>query len=192
MWLKNKKEPILEPIFRQLRFDVAEKDLKKKLNNSLTILDYGCGPEAKFYNYLKVKKIRFKKYFGIDPLIAKKKFPDFECYRSISELDEKVDLITMFAVLEHLPYPNFDFNPIITRLKVGGCLMLTTPTKLARPILEFLSYRLRIVSRREIEEHQHYYDIGEINQQFCAYKLMLVSNVFFEFGLNIFAIFKKM
>lgn len=65
---KNKKEPILEPILRELRFSVAWNSLEKILNNKKSILDFGCGPEAKFYSYLCNKQFQFKVYFGFDPL----------------------------------------------------------------------------------------------------------------------------
>ena len=101
---KNCNEPILEPIFRQLRFGIALKDLKILLNDNSVIFDYGCGPEAKFYSYLLDKNIRFKKYYGFDPLLRK----DIVGERLLITSDWKeiekqnFDLITMFAVLEHL------------------------------------------------------------------------------------------
>ena len=43
-------------------------------------------------------------------------------------------------------------------LKPGGLLVLTVPSWRAKPVLEFLSFRLGIVSRAEIEDHKRYFD----------------------------------
>lgn len=181
--LKNKNEPILEPIFRELRFGIALKDLRKILNSKSKILDFGCGPEAKFQTYLKSKNIHYKSYFGYDPLRTDSK--------EIVVKNQQYDLITLFAVLEHLSYPDFGFDQIIDRLKVGGYLLLTTPTKLAEPVLEFLSYKLGIVSRREIEEHQHYFDLKEIGNLFSKYGLKVEERKVFEIGMNNYVLLKK-
>lgn len=191
MLLKNKREPFLEPILRQLRFGIALKDIKRIIDKNSIILDYGCGPEALFYKYLKEKKIEFKRYIGLDPLVNVE--PRKDCYfiKSINEVGEgKINVITMFAVLEHLPYGKFDFVPLINCLKSDGYLLLTTPTKLAKPILEFLSYKLGIVSKREIEEHKHYYSVDEINRLFTKY-LILKNKQTFEIGMNNYVLFKK-
>ena len=183
---KNCNEPILEPIFRQLRFGIALKDLKILLNDNSVIFDYGCGPEAKFYSYLLDKNIRFKKYYGFDPLLRKDIVGERLLITSDWKKIEKqnFDLITMFAVLEHLSYPDFDFGPILRQLKDNGHLILTTPTKLAKPVLEFLSYKLGIVSSREIKEHKHYYDFREIDLVFNKHSLRLAKKKIFELGMN--------
>jgi len=183
----------LEPIFRELRFGVALKDLRNLLNDGSIIFDYGCGPEAKFYLYLLNKNIKFKKYYGFDPLLKKdivdQKLLLTSNWKKIKK--QRFDLVTMFAVLEHLSYPNFDFSLILKQLKSKGCLILTTPTKSAKPVLEFLSYRLGIVSKREIKEHHHYYNFKEINQIFCKYDLKLIKKKIFELGMNNYVVLKK-
>lgn len=192
MLLKNKKEPFLEPIFRQLRFGIALKDIKRTIDKNSIILDYGCGPEALFYKYLKEKKIEFKKYIGLDPLVNVASRKDCFFIDNITEVGkEKINVITMFAVLEHLPYGKFDFVPIINCLKKDGYLLLTTPTKMAKPILEFLSYRLGIVSRREIEEHKHYFNMSEISKLFKKNNLKVDVQKVFEMGMNNYVLFKK-
>ena len=184
---------MLEPVFRELRFGVALKDLKKLLDESSVIFNYGCGPEAKFYSYLLDKNIRFKKYYGFDPLLKKdildKKLLITSDWNRIKT--RKFDLITMFAVIEHLLYPDFDFGPILRQLKGNGYLILTTPSKLAKPVLEFLSYKLGLVSRREIEEHQHYFNLLEIEYLFRKYGLIIMKNRLFELRMNNYVLLKK-
>lgn len=191
---KNKKEPILEPILRELRFSVAWNSLEKILNNKKSILDFGCGPEAKFYSYLCNKQFQFKVYFGFDPLSKHKNNQpkNMKLIRNQQHINKrKYDLVSMFAVLEHLDYPNFNYEFLINSIKPGGYLLITTPTKLAKNVLEFLSYKLGIVSRREIEEHKHYFDINEIELLFKKYQLELIESKVFELGMNNFVLFKK-
>jgi len=191
---KNKQEPILEPILRELRFGVAKNQLKKILNNNKDVLDFGCGPETQFYFYLCNKQINFRKYFAFD-LLAKyrNKYPkNIEFIQNKKALSKrKYDLLAMFAVLEHLDYPGFDYKFLVDAIKPGGYLLITTPTKSAKNVLEFLSYKLGIVSKREIEEHQHYFNLDEIKLLFKQYDLKPVETKVFELGMNNFVLFKK-
>ena len=91
-----------------------------------------------------------------------------------------------------MSYPNFDFSLILKQLKSKGCLILTTPTKSAKPVLEFLSYRLGIVSKREIKEHQHYFDLQEIKTLFGNYGLIVERKSVFELGMNNYVLLKKL
>jgi len=186
MDLKNKDEPVLEPLLRQIRFGVAKSLLENILIKDSLVLDYGCGPEGKFYKYLKKNKIPFKKYIGYDPLskdeIMSKDVLITADFKKIMNL--KYDLITMFAVLEHLDYPYFDFSFLNKIMKRNGYLILTTPTKSAKFILEFLSYKLGMVSEREIEEHKHYFSVSEIASLFKKYGFKVLYKKIFELGMN--------
>jgi SAM-dependent methyltransferase len=188
----NRKEPILEPVLRELRFNIIKNFLLTFSNKNWVILDFGCGPEAKFYKYIRNNKISFKKYYGYDPLkIVDINDKDFQLTSNIKRIyKNKYDLITMFAVLEHLDFPNPDFS-FLSRLKPGSFLIITTPTLLAKPVLEFLSYRLGIISKREILEHKHYYTFNEIERLFSGYGYKMIKAKVFELGMNNLVILKK-
>lgn len=64
----------------------------------------------------------------------------------------------MLAVIEHLSYPIEMLKEIERVLKPSGILLLTAPSHLAKPVLEFLSYRLHIIDEREIRDHKRYYN----------------------------------
>ena len=41
---------------------------------------------------------------------------------------------------------------------------MTTPTRIAKPVLEFLSYRLHLINEDEIREHKHYFNKADIQE----------------------------
>ena len=65
-------------------------------------------------------------------------------------------MVTLLAVLEHLNYPLDMLREIARVLKPNGILLLTVPSHLAKPVLEFLAYKLKIVSEDEIRANKSY------------------------------------
>ena len=53
--------------------------------------------------------------------------------------NESFDIVTMLAVLEHLSYPEDILKEINRILRKDGRLVLTVPSKIAKPILEFMA-----------------------------------------------------
>ena len=53
---------------------------------------------------------------------------------------------------------------------------MTTPTRIAKPVLEFLSYRLHLINEDEIREHKHYFNKADI-QEIIAVITPPVQNV---------------
>lgn len=192
----NSSEPILEPLFRALRFGVMANDLRAVLHPNSHILDFGCGPEAQFLQYLEDQGLPFHSYVGYDPLVnPNERKPTLKKATILSQLKplkaKSFDVVTLFAVLEHLAYPDFDFQTISQLVKPGGLIFVTTPSPRAKPILEFLSYKLGIVSRREIEEHTHYFTQQEIWRVFQPYGFVPVRSHVFELGCNTAVVLKK-
>ena len=64
----------------------------------------------------------------------------------------------MLAVLEHIEYEESILQEIYRILKPSGKLVLTVPSIWAKPVLEFLAYRLKIVDEHEIHDHKRYYN----------------------------------
>ncbi len=74
-----------------------------------------------------------------------------------------VDSIVTLATIEHL-YPKdvyAVFGKFKKCLKDGGRIFLTTPTKMAKPILETMAL-IGIVGKDNIEEHKHYWSKADI------------------------------
>ena len=99
----------------------------------------------------------------------------------------------MLAVLEHVETNKVEllFKEFKRILKKNGKVILTTPTPLSKPILEFLAYKLRIISECEIRDHKKYYTRNDIKELAEATNFLLDSYKLFQFGLNSSAILEK-
>src|SRR5258708_1199842 len=198
-------EPALEKWARLFRYRKADGLISQELQGkgALTLVDFGCGQDISYHKYLgytfgqKAKKIH---YIGLDPLLPKsaKKSPNIELIKAKFEdvhLKEKADLITMFAVLEHVDDPLSLVREACMVLKPGGTLIITTPAPLARFSLEFFSYFLGIISTREIDEHKRYptkESLLHIVAQLQKVGLRITAtHTYFELGLNNLLIIRK-
>ena len=101
------------------------------------------------------------------------------------------DVITMLAVLEHLSDPVNMVKEIERVLKNDGRLVITVPGKAAQHVLEFLSYRLKIVNSDEKRDHKKYYNCDELKKLFYQTGMIMEYHGYFQMGMNNFCIIKK-
>jgi ubiquinone/menaquinone biosynthesis C-methylase UbiE len=73
--------------------------------------------------------------------------------------DESVDIVICSAVLEHLEDPAATLAHLRRIVAPGGCCLIAVPTWTAKPILEFLAFRIRLSDTEAIamDEHRMYY-----------------------------------
>ena len=106
--------------------------------------------------------------------------------------NESFEIITMLAVLEHLHHPQAMLEEIARVLKPDGILLLTVPSHLAKPVLEFLAFRLKIVSEAEIRDHKRYYNKRDLRELVAFVpELTLTKHTYFQLGMNNFCIIHK-
>jgi len=196
-------EPFLEKWARFFRYKQSDQYLKPYLKNKgkVKLLDVGCGQDILFLKYLQKtfpflsKKIN---YYGLDPLVKNKKILkqakiiNYK-YENLKFKKPYFDIITMFAVLEHVDDPAQMIADMLVLLKKNGVLLLTTPSRLSKPVLEFLSFQLNLISPREIAEHQNYFAKKSL-LSLCDVSLKNghgVKHSYFEFGLNNLLLIKK-
>jgi 2-polyprenyl-3-methyl-5-hydroxy-6-metoxy-1,4-benzoquinol methylase len=154
-------EPFFEPVFRKLR--IAK--IINMIPSGAVVCDVGCGPEGRL---LLALRDRISAGYGFDNLVENRKIGKITLQKlnfdseKIPLEDSSADVVTSLAVLEHLDNPLFVLKEIFRILKPGGSLLLTTPTPAAKPVLEFLAYRVGLVSKREIDEHKHYFNRHEL------------------------------
>lgn len=180
------KEELLEPLFRLIRIRMIQDYIPK----NCVLCDIGCGFNATF---LRDISRNIKCGYGFDKKIENTEFKNIiirnlEISDKIPLDDESVNCVTLLAVVEHLDDPQKILTEAYRILKQNGILLLTTPSPKSKPLLEFLSYRLHIVSPVEIHDHKHYYSNEELQElmEKTGFQHMLVSN--FEFGFNTRAI----
>lgn len=200
-------EPMLEKWARLYRYTRVTKTLSTLLQQKdhVVIFDMGCGQDILFYKYLELvfpQYIDKVFYVGIDPLIfgSRKIKKNVYIIKSVFEdLSDKLsgaDMITMFAVLEHVDDPNELLHESMKRIKKGGGVYLTTPSFVAKPVLEFLSYGIGYISKREIDEHKNYFSYASLTKCFEHAKngledQFLFMHTYFELFLNNFVVVRK-
>lgn len=184
------KEPILEYLLREWRFIKVVKYIK----NGSTVADLGCGYEGKFLQKIS-KKIKYG--MGFDISLKHTSLPNNIVFKK-ADLDEKFDnneklfdYVTALAVLEHIEKPEKFIKNIKTILKKGGRLIITTPHRRGKFLLELLSKGLGLISKYEIVDHKNYYDEHSIKKLFKLTKLKVEKVETFEFGHNLFCIARK-
>lgn len=152
----NPPEPYLEPILRQFRIQKVIQSIPPQT----TLLDIGCGRSAQF---LKSIAIHLKQGVGldfkVDPEETKNiKTLSFQFTEKLPFEDQSFEVVTLLAVLEHIENEQAILQEIYRVLTPGGKLILTVPSLWSKPILEFLAYHLKIISKAEIRDHKRYYN----------------------------------
>ena len=183
------KEEFLEPYLRRLRIKKIERFIEK----SDDVLDIGCGREALFLKTISDKinsgiGIDFKaeEFNEVNLEVRKLSFTD-----TLEFKDNTFDKVFMLAVLEHLQHPYDLLKEVHRVLRDDGNLVMTVPSNLARPVLEFLSYRLNIVSRAEIMDHKKYYNRQSLKRLANSTGFFMSYHDYFEFFMNNITVFKK-
>lgn len=168
--------------------------VKKTIKSGDIVLDFGCGYQAYLLKYFGDK---IKSGVGIDYDVENKKIDNLEfisfTFKDILPFSNRYfNKIVMLAVLEHIEIDQVDilFKEFVRVLNNGGEIVLTTPTKFGKFILETLAY-LRVVSREEIGDHKKYYTLKNLEELAKKSKLKLCSYKLFQFGINSAAVFKK-
>jgi len=146
------------------------------------VVDFGCGDGA----FLRSIAHRIRKGIGVDrktpPSDDKVTFLQVNDDNAIALPAGGVDVVTALAVLEHLECPGAFVSEANRILKDGGILILTTPSPAAKPLLEFLAFRLGIISKNDIADHKKYYSHSELLSVFSSCSTVRISS--FQCRLN--------
>jgi len=185
------KEPLLEPILRKLRIQ----KIIHHIPGNCALCDFGCGANLHLLNTLK-SYIRL----GIGLDLKLKPFDDTKIKLIQCNLDKEIplksdtiDIITSLAVLEHLNNPLKNLTEAHRILKKGGILILTTPAPISKKILEFMTFKLCILSIDTVGEHKHYFNKRNLKEMLiCAgFEEGRIKIKSFQIGFNNLVIAKK-
>ena len=186
------KETTLDRFIKRLR----HQKVFKHIPQGSYVVDIGCGYHGEFLTLISQ---RIKKGIGFDLKVSKKpKRQNIMLRRakvdiSIPAKNNSADVVTALAIIEHLDHPERFLKEIHRILKPNGMLLLTTPSKSSKALLEFLAFRLKVISQAEILDHKRYF-----NEQSLIDKLIktgfepqnIVTSTF-EFGMNLFSKARK-
>ncbi len=185
------KEPFLEPVLRKLRI----RKIIHHIPKNCALCDFGCGVNLHLLNTLK-SYIRL----GIGLDLKLKPQPDKKIKLIRCNLDESIPLrsntievITSLAVLEHLTNPTNNLKEAYRILRKGGLLILTTPTPISKRILEFMAFKLGILSIDTVGEHKHYFNRKNLKEMLISagFEEVKVKIKSFQIGFNNLVIAKK-
>ena len=183
-------EPFLEPILRWMRL----RQVISEIPHHSVVLDIGCGTK---FGLLKAIEFKIEKGVGIDFKVPEFCTPVLQTFQMHLEErlpfpDESFDVVTMLAVLEHIEYEEQILQEIYRILKPSGKLVLTVPSIWAKPVLEFLAYRLKIVDEHEIRDHKRYYNREDLRYILVEKSGFLTfQHRYFQIFMNNFCIVSK-
>lgn len=159
------------------------------------VLDLGCGVQ---HYLLTGGKNKFKFGYGLDYDIEDSQAGNLilikhRCAGSLPVKDNFFDKVFLLAVLEHIeekdvPGLFLEFSRI---LKKNGRVIITTPTPRAKPVLEFLALKLKVVTPEEVTDHKHYYLAEEIRNLAEKSGLRIIKARCFQLGFNCLYILEK-
>jgi SAM-dependent methyltransferase len=189
----QEREPPLELALSRQRYRPTLGFIKHLVSGGpLSGLDVGCGFQAQFVRI--ANQIPGAHFQGCDIAVDPAN-PDLFTMNLAAPvpLGRTFDLITLHAVLEHLAQPASVLAFLATLVKPGGYLVLTMPTPLARFVLEFLAYRLNLISRREINDHKHYWNKKRFADLLAGRPLpfKLVQHRYYQLGFNNWVLLEK-
>jgi hypothetical protein len=159
------------------------------------VLDFGCGREART---LRAVRASARAVAGYDPCFegqARQEVDGVPVFGSLRDLAalSRFDLVTSLACFEHiepelLPQVLTDLACVTTE---EALIVGTVPTPPGRPVLEFLSYRLGLIDRSQIEDHKIYYDRRTLAENVARGGWELRRYERFQLGMNSFFVLGK-
>ena len=158
--------------------------------NGARVLDVGCADGALFA----VLQDRIAGGVGIDPDAVASEHAGVRLVRGLfpdDAPDERFDVITMLAVIEHLPASSYPAvgAAAARRLPTGGRLILTVPEPAVDRIVELLQ-RMRLAEGMALHEH-HGFETAGTGAIFGPAGFRLLHHRRFQLGLNNLFVFER-
>ena len=156
------------------------------------VVDVGCLDGTMFERWSETIEYSY----GVDPTLAEKREErGYVLYPGLfpAALPEGIecDVITMLAVLEHVPKDAQDELAAACEriLRPGGRVVITVPSPQVDTILEVLS-RLRVIDGMSLEEH-YGFEPADTERIFAPPAFRLAEKRRFQLGLNNLFVFEK-
>jgi SAM-dependent methyltransferase len=160
----------------------------------LEVLELGCGYRA---TQLIALEPFLKRGIGVDFQIAPElrgltryTFHEGPIEQALLKLtEERMDVIMLISVLEHLSEPQVILQFAWRMLKPSGVLLINVPTWLGKGFLEFAAFRLALSPKVEMDDHKMYYakrDLWPLLVR-AGFRPSKIRLRYHKFGMNLFA-----
>jgi SAM-dependent methyltransferase len=178
------RPPLLSPLLTRMRVRRVLPAIRR--HPDCRLLDIGCGYNAPL---LRAAEPYVREAIGIDPRAPAIDGPRLRTVRTEIEGQlpfepDSFDVVTMLAVLEHLSHPERMIAEIARVLRPGGQLVMTVPSHASKPVLEFLAYRLHVVSEFGVRDHKRYYGRKSLHKLLEGTGLRIEGHAYFQLGMN--------
>lgn len=180
---------LLDPFLAALR----RRRITPYIPKGSSLLDIGCGKGKLLFDIAHL----LEKGVGIDQRIINSvsagniRLIGGRVETTLPFADASFDTVSLLAVLEHLEHPETVLQEILRVLRPGGAVLLTVPTVHAKPVLEFLGFRLGVISREGVADHKRYYTKATLAADLRGAGFIIERTYYFELGFNLFAAAKK-
>ena len=178
--------------FDRLGRDIRISKARRFIRRNDSILDIGCADGALFH---KLKGV-IKPSYGLDPVLTEKvTTPDYTLapgsFPEAVPEGMRFDVITMLAVLEHLPEEAQQTLADLSykMLNEKGRVIITVPSPKVDHILEVMM-KLHLMSDESLDEH-HGFDYRETENLFDKSRFSMIHKSKFELGLNNLYVFER-
>jgi len=100
--------------------------------------------------------------------------------------NNSIDIVISMAILEHLENPKQYLKEIKRILTKEWELIMTIPSLKSKPILEFLAYKLHLISKQEIKDHKKYYNKKSLLKILINswFEKKYIKHKYFQFWMN--------
>lgn len=164
------------------------------------VLDFGCGENAVTLRDLKpLCRLRVGLDIRYRGLPTQNPEPGLFLGGDFSQLQEiqeahgfRVETVISLATFEHLwEYELLEVLHSIRENTSAERIIGTAPTPMAKPVLEFLSYRLGLIDKSQILDHKVYYTPAHLTQTVNDGGWRMQTYRTFQLGFNSFFILER-
>lgn len=183
------QEPLLERTLRNLRL----KKIVRHIAANSRVIDLGCGYD---HYFLRSITPHLQSAVAMDLSVQPSTDPKIRAMAhdlntTLPLTSDYFDAAVSMANLEHLSNPKGLLKEAYRILKPGGVLILTTPSIYAKPVLEFLAYRLHIISEPEIRDHKMYFNRAILRDYLQQAGFKTITHRYFQLYMNNFILATK-